>query len=75
MQDLALKVVEGIIGKKPINPFEKQSTVTSTQSNANSEKTYYRVVAGSFTDRKNAEKIVEELKKKGYSAFVDIYKK
>ena len=37
--------------------------------------TYYRVVAGSYTNRTNADKLVTELKNKGYNAFIDIYKK
>ena len=37
--------------------------------------TYYRVVAGSYTNRANADKLVSELKNKGYNAFIDIYKK
>src|SRR5690606_827463 len=35
---------------------------------------FYRVVTGSFTDRKNAEKRVAELKKAGFDAFIDVYK-
>ena len=42
----------------------------STASN-----TYYRVVAGSYTNRTNADKLVSDLKSKGYLAFIDIYKK
>lgn len=71
MQDIALKVVEGIIGKTPVNPFTK-TTVNSGDSN---NSTYYRVVAGSFGDRKNADILVSELRAKGYNAFIDIYKK
>lgn len=36
---------------------------------------YYRVVTGSFKDRKNAEKRVAELKKSGFDSFIDVYKK
>ena len=39
------------------------------------DKTIYRVVADSLTDRKNADKMVEALKKKGFDAFISIYKK
>lgn len=35
----------------------------------------YRVVAGSFGDRDNAEQRVKELKAKGFDAFIDIYEK
>ena len=37
--------------------------------------TYYRVIAGSYTNRENAERLVSDLKSKGYPAFIDIYKK
>ena len=37
--------------------------------------TYYRVVAGSYTNRESADKLVSDLKSKGYPAFIDIYKK
>lgn len=37
--------------------------------------THYRVVTGSFTSRKNAEKRVNELKNKGFTSFIDIFKR
>ena len=40
-----------------------------------SESTYYRVVAGSYTSRENADRLVSDLKSKGYPAFIDVYKK
>ena len=43
---------------------------TSTSSN-----TYYRVVAGSYTKKSNAETTVNGLKAKGYSAFVSTFTK
>ena len=36
---------------------------------------YYRVVVGSYKDKKNAEEMVEKLKKDGYDSFIAIYKK
>jgi N-acetylmuramoyl-L-alanine amidase len=38
-------------------------------------KTMYRVIAGSFTSRKNADEQIAKLKKAGFNAFIDIYKK
>ena len=71
MRAIALKVVEGVLNKTPKNPWTKTtSTATST-----TKTTYYRVVAGSYTNRDNADKLVNELKSKGYSAFIDIYSK
>ena len=57
----------GINYQKP-----KKETVTKAPSTSN---TYYRVIAGSYTNRTNADKLVTELKNKGYNAFIDIYKK
>lgn len=39
------------------------------------EKTFYRVVTGSFSDRANAEKRLNELKKAGFDSFIDKYSK
>ena len=50
----------------------KRETVKSDSTALN---TYYRVVAGSYTNRSNADKLASELKNKGYNAFIDIYKK
>lgn len=36
--------------------------------------TFYRVVAGSYKDRNNANRQVNELKKAGFEAFIDVYK-
>lgn len=35
---------------------------------------YYRVVTGSFNNRKNADERVERLKMKGFDSFIDIYR-
>ena len=72
MRDLALKVVEGVMNKTPKNPWTKTTTSTPTSTD---KTTYYRVVAGSYTNRQNADKLVSELKSKGYNAFIDIYSK
>ena len=54
---------------------QKKSTATTKKTATKSTNTYYRVVTGSFTDRKNAEKRVAELKKAGFDSFIDIYEK
>ena len=36
---------------------------------------YYRVVVGSYSDKSNAEEMVEKFKKEGYPAFMSVYKK
>lgn len=35
--------------------------------------TFYRVIAGSYTERKNAD--AQLAKKAGYNAFIDVYQK
>lgn len=36
---------------------------------------FYRVICGSYNSKASAQKIVDELKKKGYDAFLDVHKK
>lgn len=38
------------------------------------DKVFYRVVTGSFKDKKNADDRVEQLKMKGFNSFIDIYR-
>ena len=65
------KAVDHLVSLVKFQEPKKETVKTdSTASN-----TYYRVVAGSYTNRANADKLVTELKNKGYSAFIDIYKK
>src|SRR5699024_6018674 len=42
---------------------------------SNKGETFYRVVTGSFKNRKNANDQVKKLKKQGYDVFIDVYKK
>lgn len=56
--------------------LKKKATPKPAPKQTNtSGKTFYRVVTGSYTDRKNAEKRVMELKKSGFDSFIDVYKK
>ena len=68
--EATLKGICKYFGIKYQEPKKETVKTDSTASN-----TYYRVVAGSYADRTNADKLVSELKNKGYSAFIDIYKK
>ena len=71
--ELVEATLKGICKYFNINYQEpKKETVTKAPSTSN---TYYRVVAGSYTNRANADKLVSDLKSKGYPAFIDIYKK
>jgi len=37
--------------------------------------TFYRVITGSFKERTNANKRQEALQKKGFTSFIDVFKK
>lgn len=53
---------------KPIGSLSPEA------SNSNTNETYYRVMAGSFKDRKNAEVQIEKLKRAGFDAGIMIFK-
>lgn len=51
-------------------------TIPPSNNTSSSSNSYYRVIVGSYKEKANAEKMVSEMKSKGYnSAFIDIYKK
>ena len=52
----------------------KKKTQPKPAQPAQKKGVFYRVVTGSFADRKNAEKRVAELKKAGFDSFIDVYK-
>lgn len=62
---LVLEIAKAILKTMGINYIE---------SSSGNEKVFYRVVTGSFTNKENAYKRVEELKKKGFNSFIDIYR-
>lgn len=55
--------------------FNLKKKKTDTKPSNNKDETFYRVVAGSFKNRKNAEDQVKKLKKLGIDVFIDVYKK
>ena len=55
--------------------FNLKKKKTASKPSTNKGETFYRVVAGSFKNRKNADDQVKKLKKQGYNAFIDVYKK
>ena len=71
--ELVEATLKGICKYFNINYQAPKKETVKTDSTASN--TYYRVVAGSYTNRTNADKLVSDLKSKGYPAFVDIYKK
>ena len=68
--ELVEATLKGICKYFNINYQEPKKEAIKTDSN-----TYYRVVVGSYSNRDNADKLVSELKAKGYSPFIDILKK
>ena len=71
--ELVEATLKGICKYFNIKYQEPKKETIKTDSTASN--TYYRVVAGSYTNRTNADKLVSDLKNKGYNAFIDIYKK
>lgn len=68
LNDVAQGHVEGIANCLKLKKKEVNKEV-------NKEQVFYRVVTGSFTKRKNAEKRVKELQEKGYQSFIEIFRK
>lgn len=48
----------------------KENKITSTKKQSSSSTSYYKVQVGAFSERKNAEKLADELKKKGYETYI-----
>lgn len=61
--------------KKSTSSTNKKTTTSTKKTSSSGKKTYYRVVAGSYTERKNADAQVKKLKKAGIDAFIDVYQK
>ena len=62
---LVLEIAKAILKTLGINYIEDSS---------GNEKVFYRVITGSFTDKENAYKRVEQLKKKGFDSFIDVFR-
>lgn len=50
----------------------KNNTGNSTNTKTDNGKSFYRVITGSFTDRDNANKRINELKKLGFDSFIEV---
>jgi|SRR5699024_3366611 len=55
--------------------FNLKKKKTSSKPSTNKGETFYRVISGSFKNRKNADDQVKKLKKQGYDVFIDVFKK
>lgn len=58
-----------------VGEFKLKKKATSKPSTPNSKTGYYRVVAGSYQDKTNAEKQMKKLKKAGFDSFLAYYEK
>jgi N-acetylmuramoyl-L-alanine amidase len=65
LQQIAYGHVQGIV-----KAFGLKKKANSTPSQPQQDGKLYRVQVGAFADRNNAEKLAEELKKKGYPAII-----
>ncbi|ABJ09634.1 N-acetylmuramoyl-L-alanine amidase [Bacillus phage 1] len=65
LQQVAYGHVQGIV-----KAFGLKKKVNSQPEQKPSDGKLYRVQVGAFSDRKNAEKLAEELKKKGYPVYI-----
>jgi N-acetylmuramoyl-L-alanine amidase len=68
LQQIAHGHVQGIV--KAFGLKKKANSTPSQPQQKVSDKKLYRVQVGAFSDRKNAERLAEELKKKGYPAII-----
>ena len=57
-----------------VNGIVKFTGAKRVKTEYSDNSTYYRVITGSYRNRKNAEARVKELKKKGFDSFIDIYR-
>lgn len=74
-KDCAEATVKGICETLGVT-YKAPSTSGTSNNNTTTQTTgttYYRVVAGSFSKKSNADSLVAELKKKGYSPFIATY--
>lgn len=68
------RIAESIANKQVSTSYNP--TVPANPPATTNGETFYRVIAGSFKDRANAEKMKQELAEKGFNgAFIDILKK
>lgn len=62
---LVLEIAKGIL---------KTLGISYKEDSSGNEKVFYRVVTGSFTNKKNADERVEQLKMKGFNSFIDVFR-
>lgn len=68
-KEFAIAICKGIQNYFGL-PYKEEEIKKPQVENSN---TFYRVCVGSFKDRENADRLVAELKSKGYNAFITLY--
>ena len=68
---LVVEIAKGILKTLGISYKEGSS---GSSGSSGSEDIFYRVVTGSFKNKKNADDRVEQLKMKGFDSFIDVYR-
>ncbi len=63
------------VAKGHVNGIVKFTGAKKKKTEDSDNSTYYRVVAGSYKDKKNAEKQQKKLKEKGFDSFLLAYRK
>lgn len=66
----ALAVVAAVVAQYGLKKKPTPAPKPAAKSNV-----FFRVVTGSFSDRENAEKQVDVLKRAGFESFIDVYEK
>ena len=71
----AIDVCKGVCDTLSVKYVGEPQNRNESVSVPSGETTYYRVIAGSYTDRKNAENMKEQLTKLGIPSFLEVFKK
>ena len=74
-KNCAKAIAKGICDTLSVKYVEEAQNGNESVSAPSGETTYYRVIAGSYTDRKNAENMKEQLAKLGIPSFLEAFKK
>jgi len=75
LTDVATGHVNGIVKALGLKKKTKPAQTSKPAAKTTNKTTYYRVIAGSYNDRKNADAQVAKLKKAGFDTFIDVYQK
>ena len=73
-EGITLQKFQQLAQKKYDEMYKTTSTKPAASTTTTEAKTVYQVVCGSFSDRKNAENRVKELKAKGFDSFLQVKK-